>query len=305
MSRKVFVFVDGKWMSSREAAKHLNITPSAICYRIKVGTLKTREDKLLTWYNFFENNYNVKFTPQLRKILQKMIFFHKTSNVIEDKFMAYYNMSSRQRMARTLQNFVLVYGEKHGNIRYLKYIQNQKDSYVKKSTDFYRRNSIRCKEYWMYRKGFTEVEAQEKVTELARADSLKANSNREPHTQFRNIQYWLNKGISEDTAKRIMRQLQTNRKNSKEVSDQLRQYYVDVWYHTNQNLHKVENIEMRSKDYHVDHIFSIRHGFDNNIEPEIIGSEVNLRIITAHKNNKKYSKSHITLEELYVRFNSR
>lgn len=45
-----------------------------------------------------------------------------------------------------------------------------------------------------------------------------------------------------------------------------------------------------SGKYHLDHIISIRFGFDNNIDPEIIGDIKNLRFIPWKQNLKKSSK---------------
>ena len=51
--------------------------------------------------------------------------------------------------------------------------------------------------------------------------------------------------------------------------------------------------------YHLDHKFSIRSGFDDNIPPEIISSIVNLEYIPYSKNCSKQNGCSITKEELY------
>jgi hypothetical protein len=60
----------------------------------------------------------------------------------------------------------------------------------------------------------------------------------------------------------------------------------------------IEGLENRSSEFHLDHIFSIKHGFVFNVDPKIIGSPINLRIITRHKNCSKSANSDISLEEL-------
>lgn len=55
----------------------------------------------------------------------------------------------------------------------------------------------------------------------------------------------------------------------------------------------------RNKKYHLDHIFSITHGFKNNIHPKIISSPINLRMLTKSENMKKSYKSSITKNELF------
>ena len=56
--------------------------------------------------------------------------------------------------------------------------------------------------------------------------------------------------------------------------------------------------EQESKKYHIDHIYSVSDGFLNDIDPKIISSECNLRVITQVDNLKKGKKSDITLEKL-------
>jgi len=60
----------------------------------------------------------------------------------------------------------------------------------------------------------------------------------------------------------------------------------------------IENIELRGRNYHLDHIFSIIDGFNNNVDPKIIAHVINLRIVNYHKNCSKHKRSDITLNEL-------
>jgi hypothetical protein len=53
---------------------------------------------------------------------------------------------------------------------------------------------------------------------------------------------------------------------------------------------------------HMDHNYSVSDGYHNGIEPWIIGSPVNLRLIARSENLHKNSASHITLPELYKAF---
>ena len=70
-----------------------------------------------------------------------------------------------------------------------------------------------------------------------------------------------------------------------------------VWYFTSKNLYKVDNIELRSVYFRLDHKFSILEGFKQKISPEIIGSYINLEIIEAKLNCSKQDKCNITKEE--------
>ena len=83
-------------------------------------------------------------------------------------------------------------------------------------------------------------------------------------------------------------------------------YYKEVFKCTIKTLkeYKIEDIDKRGKDFHLDHIFSIIHGFNNNIIPCIIGSYINLRIIPAKDNHIKCQKSDISIHELFDSFES-
>lgn len=55
----------------------------------------------------------------------------------------------------------------------------------------------------------------------------------------------------------------------------------------------------RSNEWHLDHIFSISEGLNNNIPPEIIGHWTNLRLIPKKENSSKGGNCHKTKEKLY------
>ncbi len=56
--------------------------------------------------------------------------------------------------------------------------------------------------------------------------------------------------------------------------------------------------EVDSKKYHIDHIYSISDGFMNDVNPKIISSVYNLRVISQDDNLSKGKNSEITLEKL-------
>ena len=66
---------------------------------------------------------------------------------------------------------------------------------------------------------------------------------------------------------------------------------------------KIKGIELRSRKFHVDHIFSVRMGFENGILPQIIACYKNLRVISDHENCSKFTKSDINSEKLFHMFN--
>lgn len=83
-----------------------------------------------------------------------------------------------------------------------------------------------------------------------------------------------------------------------------KEYYNVVRLATNKNWYKHfyeinPNRVQRSKDWHLDHIYSISEGFKNNIPPEIIGHWTNLRLIPKIENSSKGANCHKTKEQLY------
>jgi len=52
----------------------------------------------------------------------------------------------------------------------------------------------------------------------------------------------------------------------------------------------------------IDHIYTVYDGFKNKINPEIIGSIINIQIITFSENSKKQKNSHISLHTLNKRY---
>lgn len=66
-----------------------------------------------------------------------------------------------------------------------------------------------------------------------------------------------------------------------------------------QPLFQLDNYANRGKGYfHLDHIISIKFGFDNNIDPEIIGNISNLRYLCKTENLSK--RSYLTKESFDV-----
>lgn len=61
---------------------------------------------------------------------------------------------------------------------------------------------------------------------------------------------------------------------------------------------------LRAKgSYELDHIFSIREGYENKVPPEVIGHYTNLRMLASSENGSKHSRCDKTIEDLYRDFN--
>lgn len=85
---------------------------------------------------------------------------------------------------------------------------------------------------------------------------------------------------------------------AEEYYDAVRLVTNKNWY---QNFHTLNGNgpNRRSKDFHLDHIYSISEGFKNNVPPEIIGHWTNLRLIPKIENSSKGGKCDKTIEQLY------
>jgi len=79
-------------------------------------------------------------------------------------------------------------------------------------------------------------------------------------------------------------------------------YSKEVWkytyYSVKDNNHQIKNIDLRSKNFHLDHRYSITEGFKNGVDPKIIAHWKNLEILTRFKNISKHKKCSISLETL-------
>ena len=77
-------------------------------------------------------------------------------------------------------------------------------------------------------------------------------------------------------------------------------YKIVVDRYTKKSYKRYKNdIGKRSKEHHLDHKYSKCEGFKSNIPPYIIGSYVNLEILTALENCTKQEKCSITKEKLF------
>lgn len=104
----------------------------------------------------------------------------------------------------------------------------------------------------------------------------------------------------------IERKVQTQRANKEALSGcdmSLREIYrKEVWRHTKRNWyhhkHEIQDSHLRSREFHLDHIYSLVDGFKNNIPAEVVGHWCNFRILPAAENLTKHMKSDITIDEL-------
>lgn len=83
-------------------------------------------------------------------------------------------------------------------------------------------------------------------------------------------------------------------------------YYSAVDYYTSHSMKRMTYNQERGRykdQYHLDHKYSKKQGFDDNINPRIIGHVVNLEWILSSINCSKRANCSITKEELLKEFN--
>jgi|688.fasta_scaffold08325_17 hypothetical protein len=191
-----------------------------------------------------------------------------------------------------------------------------------------KKRSKRCVEYWInlgyslneaenavsqhqksssgiHREYYKKMGYSEEEIDIIIFDINKRKKNHSRNTAYLKEKYpdsWKEKYLetSEKYRKR-MEELGTWIEQS--IIDDFKKYRLLVIKYTNKSLlfygQLVENLELRSREFHLDHKYSIKMGFLNDIEPEIIGSVVNIEILPAKINSSKRMKCSITKNQLF------
>lgn len=198
----------------------------------------------------------------------------------------------------------------------------------KENKDYYmRRKSKRCIEYWICR-GYSLEDSKIKVGEYQistsgvhkkyyeergysneEIDVILTHINNKKKNHIRNTKYLKEKYpdswkeiYSETSEKYRKRMEELGVWIEKSIIDDFRKYKSLVNRYTNESLlfygDLIENLELRSKNFHLDHKYSIKMGFINEIDPKIIGSIINIEIIPSAINSSKKEKCSITKQQL-------
>ena len=207
------------------------------------------------------------------------------------------------------------------------FIDKYGDDWEEQKKYFGRKKSKRCIEYWTNH-GYGEIEAAIKVSEY---QSLNAGVNIEYYKSrgysateinvimksirqkqkqhHRNINY-LKEKYPNDWKKIYEESSKKYRKRMEELGiwipdsiiDNFKKYKCLVERYTNQSVlfygELIKKLEMRSKQFQLDHKYSIKMGYLNDIPAEIVGSIVNLEILPGTLNASKKEKCSITKQHL-------
>ena len=215
-----------------------------------------------------------------------------------------------------LQTLIIKYGIEKGTFLYNKFVSSLKD---RKETEInnimmndmiiyeeaeivYNNKKSNCSprtiEYWV-NKGYDISDATNKVSEYQDNNSI--NSIMLKHNISFDEAVEKQNGI-------INKILKTNEKNKRITPIEnkkdflLYKYLVIKETNTNYRLYKNTinplDLNRASYDYHLDHIYSICEGYLNNVDPKIIGSVYNLRMLFWKENLNKSIKCDISLTDL-------
>jgi hypothetical protein len=226
------------------------------------------------------------------------------------------------------EQFIKRHGEAVGLEKFNKFREtskqssdNLKDTFSEQELVlFYRKHSVRCFEYYLERNLAKSVE-----------DAKKMASEFQLKNAGVNFDYYVSRGISKEDAEFILsainskkscsyallkerypdtykERIQSRREKLRatvgaiELLDEYESYRHEVDKYTGLsvalNIDKISNLHLRSRDYHLDHIYSKRQGFLDNIDPEIIGHWTNLRVVDASYNCKKQGKCDKSYKQL-------
>lgn len=207
------------------------------------------------------------------------------------------------------------------------FIETYGDGWESKKEYDMRRKSKRRVEYWTHR-GYDEETAKLKVSEYQKStsglhrdyyrnlgyteeeiDVIFSEIKKKQKNHHRNTNYLKEK--YPDTWKEIYSEVSEKYRKrmeelgiwiEKDIIDDFKKYKSLVNRYTDKSLlfygDLVENLELRSREFQLDHKYSMKMGFINDIPPEIIGSIVNLEILPAKLNNSKKEKCSITKKQL-------
>ncbi len=274
----------------------------------------------------FKNNNKFKITDYLYN--EKLVSLK--FNISEDEAAAKVK-EIKSNKATSKIKFIERHGEEEGLKKFEQFQKSSKQSSEQieaqgkeKRELFYRKNSIRCFEYYLERGLASTYE-----------DAVKLANEFQKKNSGVNIEYYLENGFSIDEAENILHKINEKKGYSyKKIKEkypytwrmvielrlskyrqtigaieetiEFNAYKAEVLKITKINVvvhgDKIENLNKRSRDYHLDHLFSVKQGYLNGIDPEVIGHWTNLKIIPGPKNCSKRSSCSVSINELFEKY---
>lgn len=159
------------------------------------------------------------------------------------------------------------------------------------------------------RYGVEEPTQNEKIR-IKSAASIKQSYVKDPTLSARQTKRKREK-YGEDLAEIVKKSRATQIANGRWVDPSLKtewaQYKFRVKYLTakiykkHKNIINPDNLPIGRCAYQIDHIYSIREGFENKVDPELVAHIKNLRLLWHLENKKKHIRSDQTLEDLIAK----
>lgn len=175
--------------------------------------------------------------------------------------------------------------------------------YGKKSGNSYKNEDWKRKYNILFKTGEAKINEQNEIIVICKEckkwfkpsyETFRARYNALDHGNKRNYFFCSNECKLKSTVYRLKYEPQSLKK--------FREYQRIVRLKTELTIkkygHKIENIEIRDRYHPIDHKYSIRSAFENNISIDIVSHWKNLEITTIYKNSSKNKKCTIELEEL-------
>lgn len=279
-----------------------------------------------------------KFNPKLRKydldFLQikysitkeqadKLVKEHKSKKVTSEK--GFITRHGEEKGKLLFKKFQDTSGQSNKNLRTSLVNKYGEVLGLEKFSNEMRRRSKGCKEFYLNKgiedseaielarnwnlsnaglfpqqykdKGYTDEEV-DVVFELMRKKKGRHNRNRS-YLQEKYGNDWLEVyyGVTHRTRTKMEK---SGRWMTLNLLEKFQDYkkVVDFWTKQATLFGAVEDMEKRGIEFHLDHMFSKKAGFINEVCPKIIGSKYNLKIITQKENTAKKEKCSISLDTL-------
>ena len=209
--------------------------------------------------------------------------------------------SKRLKISHTIEGYKKKYGEEIGNIKY-KEMKLRKsfghtinfyiDKYGEEGKNiFYKISNLKAIHLENFIKKYGDEEGRDRY--LNWKNSGKIESFIKKFGEKEGITKWIEK--NEKVSKK-------NRKIPIECLDDFNRYRNIVYKITklSLSLFSIENIELRGlkNDHDLDHRVSMYYGFINNVDPIVIGSTYNLKVITSHENRTKRANCSCSISEI-------
>jgi hypothetical protein len=234
--------------------------------------LNRSEQEKKEWREKVKNKWDTKTNTEKIKII------NNRHNTCIDKYGEEYK---KQFLKKYQETCLTKYGVK--NISNVSYIAKKRGIKIKK----------------------TRMQNKELILEKTRKSNLK---------KYGVTHIMLNKKIKNKILKKARI---TRTKNGNALPEEqiplFQKYKARVFYYTNKNKYKkfskleISKIGICGKEgaLQVDHIFSIKDGFINNIPPKILGDESNLQLLSWRENDIKNTSSPITKEKLFEKYENK